>query len=345
MNLIIKHLSRFAAAMALMGLAACDSAIYDDEGDCDVTYRLRFVYDRNMKWADAFASQVSSVRVSAFTPDGQLVWTGSESGDALRADGYTMTLPLDAGNYRILAWCGLEGSESFSLPAADLGGDITAHHCRLVRSMDGPTDVSDRDLQPLYHGLADFELPASPDDGADYTFTLPLTKDTNIVRVVLQNMSGHALDADDFAFAITDCNGHLGHDNEPINTSETIEYRAWAQYGGTTSINRTDDGGEGITAVSAVVAELTTSRFMAGSKARLTITNRANGRTVASIPVVDYALLVKGNYNRSMTDQEYLDRQDEYNMTFFIDEGGNWLSASVIINSWRVVINNADLNP
>ena len=129
-----------------------------------------------------------------------------------------------------------------------------------------------------------------------------------------------------------------------MNTSEIVEYRAWAQYGGTTSINRADGEG-GITAVSAVVAELTTSRLMAGSKARLTVTNRRTGATVASIPVVDYALLVKGNYNRAMTDQEYLDRQDEYNMTFFLDEGGNWLSASVIINSWHVVVNNADLNP
>ena len=66
MNLL-RYISRFAAATALLGLAACDSAIYDNEGDCDVTYRLRFVYDRNMKWADAFASQVSSVRVRRFT--------------------------------------------------------------------------------------------------------------------------------------------------------------------------------------------------------------------------------------------------------------------------------------
>ena len=54
----------------------------------------------------------------------------------------------------------------------------------------------------------------------------------------------------------------------------------------------------------------------------------------------DYALLVKGNYNRQMSNQEYLDRQDEYNMTFFLDEDGDWLSASIIVNSWRVVLSN-----
>ena len=50
----------------------------------------------------------------------------------------------------------------------------------------------------------------------------------------------------------------------------------------------------------------------------------------------------KGNYNKNMSDQEYLDRQDEYTMTFFLDEG-EWLSSVIIINSWRVVINEEDI--
>jgi hypothetical protein len=72
----------------------------------------------------------------------------------------------------------------------------------------------------------------------------------------------------------------------------------------------------------------------------LTIWNIEENEQVLSIPIADYALLVKGNYNSAMSNQEYLDRQDEYNMTFFLDEGGKWLSASIIINSWRVVLNN-----
>jgi hypothetical protein len=40
-----------------------------------------------------------------------------------------------------------------------------------------------------------------------------------------------------------------------------------------------------------------------------------------------------------MSNQEYLDRQDEYTMTFFLDEG-EWVSSVIYINSWRVVINN-----
>lgn len=43
-----------------------------------------------------------------------------------------------------------------------------------------------------------------------------------------------------------------------------------------------------------------------------------------------------------MDDQEYLDRQDSYNLVFFLDEKANWLATTIYINSWRVVLNNSD---
>jgi hypothetical protein len=66
----------------------------------------------------------------------------------------------------------------------------------------------------------------------------------------------------------------------------------------------------------------------------------AEDKVVLSIPLIEYALLVKGNYNRNMSNQEYLDRQDEYNLTFFLDESGEWISSSIIVNSWKVVLKN-----
>ena len=40
-----------------------------------------------------------------------------------------------------------------------------------------------------------------------------------------------------------------------------------------------------------------------------------------------------------MDDQEYLDRQDEYNLTFFLDENNDWhMTSGIIINSWRIVL-------
>ena len=94
------------------------------------------------------------------------------------------------------------------------------------------------------------------------------------------------------------------------------------------------------TSVGVAVAEMTTGRLMADKRPILVVRNLEEDKVVLSVPIVDYALLVKGNYNRDMSDQEYLDRQDEYSMTFFLDEAGDWVSSTIIVNSWRVVFNN-----
>ena len=45
-----------------------------------------------------------------------------------------------------------------------------------------------------------------------------------------------------------------------------------------------------------------------------------------------------------MTDQEFLDRQDEYFMTFFLDENLDWLYMVIEILEWRIVIHNYDVD-
>ena len=44
-----------------------------------------------------------------------------------------------------------------------------------------------------------------------------------------------------------------------------------------------------------------------------------------------------------MTDQEFLDREDDYVMTFFLDENYEWISSQILIHSWRVVPNNVEI--
>ena len=56
--------------LALATLASCDSFIYEDEGDCDPYYKVRFVYDRNLKYSDAFAAEVNEVTLYIVDTDG-----------------------------------------------------------------------------------------------------------------------------------------------------------------------------------------------------------------------------------------------------------------------------------
>lgn len=333
--------------VAVLALSSC-GMVYEDEGDCNTYCDVRFVYDRNMEFADAFASKVEAVDLYVFDADGKFLRQVSERGDALKAGGYRMPLDLQPGRYTVVAWCGLNGThDSYDVPDAKPGATtLEEMKCRLADR----EAVADKkvvgEIDNLFHGITTFTL---PDEEGRHTYTVELTKNTNNVRVVLQNMSGEPLNVDDFVFTITDENGLLDYDNSVLD-DELLTYRPFYTAQGTAGVD-TGDGSRAITSVSAAVAEFTVSRLFKDkdTQAMLTITKakpEADGtyKKVLSIPLIDYALLVKGYYNREMDDQEYLDRQDEYNMTFFLDADGNWLSSSVIIKSWRVVLSDTGLD-
>ncbi len=343
------------ALVLCCAMSSCDDAIYDDEGDCSVTYRVLFRYDRNMKWADAFAQEVKSVHLYAFDKSGTLAWQQSDRGDALAKDGYAMTLDVPAGEYRLIAWCGLENdgtrAESFSVPEARVGvTKVEDLQCMMRREHDEAGAYSDEKLYPLYHGMLDVALPDS-DDGGDYSYTIYLTKDTNHVRVILQQLSGEPVDKDDFKFRIEEENGLMDYDNSLL-PDEKITYWAHDVASGTAGLGIDDYPEPGkatnasspraITSVSVAIADLTIARLMKDRSTYLTV-ETSEGEIAARIPLTDYALLLKDGYGRELDDQEYLDRQDEYALTFFLDENEYWIGTSIIINSWKLVLNNVDL--
>ena len=155
------------------------------------------------------------------------------------------------------------------------------------------------------------------------TVVVPLTKNTNNVKVVIQNAIGVKLNATDFDFKIEDDNGWLAYDNSPV-VDDSITYHPWSQYDGVVNSASEDN-----TQVSAVVAEMTVNRLLASKHPRLKVYNNLNKKMVFSIPLIDYALLV--------------DRQDDYSFIFFVDDHLDWLSATIYVNSWRVVLQNVDM--
>jgi len=151
------------------------------------------------------------------------------------------------------------------------------------------------------------------------------------------------VNVENFDFSITDENGLMNYDNSLLE-DEVLTYKAWRTDDGYAGLGDQVEQIEGVTEINVALAELTVARLMTTERPILRITNKETGENVLSIPLVDYALLVKGHYNRDMDDQEYLDRQDEYALTFFLDDNSQWVSSSIIINSWKVVLQNTDLN-
>lgn len=346
-------MSMISSLLALVSLSSCDkSFIYDYEGDCTVVYKVNFRYDLNLKWANAFANEVGSVRLYVFDKDGIFVKKYDRIGEELKNEDFSILLDLEPGEYKLLAWCGIDNpdaKQNFTIPDAT-PGTTSLHHvtCQLKRYEDEINKAySDDRLEFMFHGRLDIELPDVSDTGGEFVYTVPLTKDTNHVRVVLQHLSGEDLDVSQYSFRIEDANGFYAHDNSVLD-DDVLTYRSYSKSEGMATIVKGDDTRAAVQSKTAI-ADMSVARLMADRNQNmlLTVTND-KGEDIAKIPVIDYALLTKDYYEdaygHKMTDQEFLDREDEYIMTLFLDEDYKWYSAEIYINSWRVVFHDYDVN-
>ena len=334
----IQGLKIWAMLLLAGGTFASCNILDEEEMDCAVY--VSFKYDMNMKFADAFANSVKSVTLYAFDKDGKLAFQKTEEGSMLAQEGYAMRLDEisrgEQDEYDFITWAGLANNPSFSVPLLQVGTSTKEDlFCQMKRAEGG---IVSEDLEALFHGQ---KSDVSLSRAAENKVVIPLTKNTNNIRIVLQHLSGKPVEVEKFHFTITDKNGLMNYDNSLL-LDEVLTYQAWRKDQGSASLGDPSLGTEDGTTLNVAIAELTVGRLMADMEPVLTITND-EGKKVLSIPLIDYALMVKGYYNRDMSDQEYLDRQDEYNMTFFLDESGEWFRSRILINGWAIVRNEIGL--
>ena len=374
---LIRYALAVAATLGVTAsLTSCDNWIYNDEEDC--VYYVRFVYDYNLKWANAFPSEVKSVTLYVINENDSVVLEKSENSDVLARNGYLMEIGDDEiapGKYRLLAWAGDE--EVGSYPKSE-GVLKTDHQRRLQRDVESMVDeVSGNTseahhhrghMDRLYHGSLPSTLNCDyakyPEnmtaDGfcifsKDYgdVFTLPMMKDTNTIRIHLQQIGGEQMPVENFDFTITDQNGHLDCENSICDNTD-ITYHPWALKSGTTDLVL---NGQQATYGTAL-AEFTTNRLSTDNlnTSILSIKNE-KGEEIVRLPLLQALLLAKSEYYQEavgkgdvptgqyngLSDQEFFDRQDTYNLTFFLDEHTRWGNAEIYIESWKIVWQNHDL--
>lgn len=342
-NILRGHLkwlaTRTMILVAVLCCASCDS-IYDDEGDCDPRYFVRFVYDMNMLYADAFAAQVGSVDLYVFDAEtGEYVAHFAEKGTPLTTGSYRMSLDLKAGKYDFIAWCGLaDNEEDFAL--RNVIAKPEDLQCAMARSYDEGVAYSSRNLHSLFHGSLTVEL---PDEEGDHIYTVKLTKDTNNINLSLNHAAG-PLDPNRFEVTMTDENGLMAYDNS-LMADEPIEYRPWSLRGGTLDMGEVsalaEDEESGSREAGFLVAEISTARLIANRNAQINIVDKEKGKTVFSIPLVKWALMLRSANHAKMGEQEYLDREDEYNLMVFLadDNKEGWMAMYIVINGWHIIDN------
>ena len=167
--------------------------------------------------------------------------------------------------------------------------------------------------------------------------TVEMMKNTNNIRIVLQQMNGEPVKDKDFDFSITDDNTLFAASNNDLLPNGTVTYTPWAQ--GQASTGITDDGQEVIVAY----AEFSTSRLMVKNSPKLIVRRASDGNAVINIPLNNYLLLLKSELYEQMKPQEFLDRESEWSLFFFLDENGAWIKTYIKINDWTIRVNNMDM--
>ncbi len=54
-------------------------------------------------------------------------------------------------------------------------------------------------------------------------------------------------------------------------------------------------------------------------------------------------MLLKSELYEQMKPQEFLDRESEWSLFFFLDENGAWIKTYIKINDWTIRVNNMDM--
>lgn len=304
--------------------------IHEDLMPCERGVSLRFVYDYNMEYANAFPSKVHCLTLYIYDGEGNYVGTRVEKTDVLKDENYRMKIDLEPGDYSMVAYGGV-ACDDRSFTVIDEPSDAADKQTALSVQMSHNELTSDKLLHDFFYGKLDVTV----EENNYKDETVYMMKNTNNIRIILQQMNGMPVSDKDFTFRIVnDDNTLFAHDNSLIENG-AVTYMPWVQ--GQRTVG---DGEEGTGKVTVAYAEFSTSRLTVGNHPRLVIANNETGEDVLNIPLNDYLLLLKSDRYADMTDQEYLDRENEWSMIFFLDKNHLWVDAQIIINDWVVRLNN-----
>ena len=326
-----------AIAATVMTLPSCDAWIYEKEVDCTPHYFLTFKFTKNILNADAFGPQVTDIHAAVYDKQGNLLFTQSDTRIPTEENEYRMPVDLQPGTYDVIAWC--EGSPldagavAFTLTGQDADAHMSASGAYFTPLGATGNRYFQSDLVPLFYGRGE-DITCNSEDFGDISLpAIRLTKDTNYITVMLQNLGGQPLDPDMLTFTLRAENSALDWKNDLSATEIAFDYHPWDTQG----IIASEDAESNPDMPNGVKAELTTSRLLADREQRLIISNKEDGSEIINIPLIEYLLLVRGNYQHATSPQDYLDCCDAYSLMFFVDENMQWIKTRVLINGGRVV--------
>ena len=339
-------------------LAAC-SMMETDQSDCppvDTGLYISFKYDYNIQRSDMFRDHVGGVTAYIFDEQNKFVTQQSENNATLtgyvplKAYDYRMRLDLPQGTYKVVALAHqvayeetLQGSGSkYRRTQLSAGDDISKLQVLLDRqpTSSGVSQVVHENLplDTLFHAMSKTITRAD----AQSSDTLSMTRNTKMLTIGLRQLDDQAnISTDDFEVYILDNNGTTNHDNS-VAQDEDIMYSPHDTW--TTEFADTD----GTVLQRAAHYGLNFNRLIyysnSSDNALLVVRNKATQTNVATINLPDCLAQGRNAVERyQYTPQEFLDREYNYKLDFFL-KGDEWLYIDLRISilSWSMRIQNVD---
>lgn len=323
-NIVLRFIrTLLGTVLVSLVFSSCES-IYEDIAPCPHGVSLRFIYDYNMEYANAFPEKVDCLTLLVYDDKGNYVDTRIVTGTELQDENYRMVLDLEQGNYHFVAYGGL-ACDKHSFHMNHTPGEGTQYtDLRVEMDPECLTVPERKNLHGLYWG----ELVLATSDFYSEG-VVEMMKNTNNIRIVLQQIDGNPVNDKDFDFEITDDNTLFNYDNNLLENG-MVTYTPWSQG----QVGLIDGGKEAVGAY----AELSTSRLMVRDwhSPRLIIRYKASGEEIINLPLVNCLLMLRSNLYAHMEPQEFLDRESEWSVVFFLSSDLEWTKTIIKINNCDV---------
>ncbi len=300
--------------------------VKDDRDDCPTGFWLQLQYSYNILDVDAAQKYLNEVSVYVYDASGNFVKRIDASRAQLEANGHRVQVDgLPEGDYQFLVWSGA-GNSDYSLNGANDG--IPAFRLALAAKKE-----SSKELTDLYYGMLE-KVHLSGDYAVH---PVSMMKNTNkLACLVVAPKSVKELKAEDFNMTLVSANDTIDAYNKLCST-QAMTYKPYLK--DVVTINDADYG-----ELKGIRFGLSTLRMMADSKqdCRLILTKNSNNQNIFNISLPECIGMLgtlHTQLGKTLSVQEYLDRQDFYTIIFFLSDDASALM-QIKVNSWRVRSNN-----
>lgn len=336
------------AILLAFGMTACEY-IHEDLEPCPMGLELTFRYDYNLQRADMFSDHVGGVTVYLFDENGRYLMQQSESNTSanapLKDKDYTMHFDLQPGRYQYLVLAHQKGYEEvmasdgakFRRNEPTTDGTMEDLSVTLDHEASGNTHLVPHGglpLDTLWHGMQTTPVEVVLDQIT--RDTVSLVRNTKQIHVALREIDNPSrIDIADYDLRIIDHNHRLLWDNS-VDESKELTYTPYATWNSNDKPLEGQVGNPGRIAH----ADFMTSRLLYHDRAEddaiLSIVNKATGVEVIRINLADmlsrlrtYAEIYR------YSEQEFLDRGYDYQLTFFL-KGDTWeyVNIEISVLSW-----------